>query len=65
VGEETARAVGAIVEVGRAVGWRLIGMEVCVGWLTDAFGVVQAVRRRKTMMDFFIVGNYMPWYVET
>lgn|SRR5690349_23670630 len=53
--------IGSVVEVGAAVGGRLVGGRVSVDWLTGTGAGAQAVRRnRKTMLSFFIESNYMP-----
>jgi hypothetical protein len=50
----------SIVEVGAAVGEKLVEGGVGVNATIGASNAVQAVRRnRETMMDFFIRGNYM------
>jgi hypothetical protein len=48
------------VEVGTAAGGTLVGTGVDVDWIADTSGVVQAARRNKeTMMNFFMINNYM------
>ncbi len=50
----------SIVEVGTAVGGRLVGTEVEVGWIKGTSVAVQAARRNKRiMMNFFMIDNYM------
>jgi len=52
--------IAASVEVGMAVGGTIAAEGVAVDRVTGAPVVVQAVRRSKeTMMNFFIMNNYM------
>jgi hypothetical protein len=49
----------SIVEVGTTVGGTLVEIGVAVGSITGAGAGVQAVRRNKMTMNFFIAANYM------
>lgn len=54
------RLIGSIVEVGRMVGGAVVGAGVNVGSIVGISAGAQAVRSNKaSMMDFFIVSNYM------
>lgn len=59
VGVIVGKIVISIVEVGMAVGGRLVGAVVDVGSLAGIAAGPQAVRKKKTMMSCFIADNYM------